>query len=352
MKKIGVITFSRSLNYGAFLQAYALQIVLERFETDASLIDYENPIDKKRYSIFPVKTLKSFISSFIFLPIMIRRRNSFRRLAKALKYTPVDTKYDIAIAGSDQIWNPELFGGHFDKIFFLEGIDARKKISYAPSIANEEIIDKRKNEYKRYIDKFDTISVREVSAREKLSEFIEKPIFVAADPVILLEKRDWLNIIKDKKESSKPYIFTYFVGGIRKNEVLPLAKVCEKLNMACVTYSKIPLEKNIYKYSFMDGPFDFLARLRDAKLVLTSSFHGVIFSIILQKNFYYFLPRSDRRSRVDSILNMLGLTDRIVESGVDLQKVNLKDIDYADVQKRLAKLRKESLDWLKKEVKG
>lgn len=351
MKKIGVMTFSKSLNYGAFLQAYALQGVLRGMGVDVSLIDYENPVDVKRYKLFQLKTLKSTIGSLVFLPVMLKRKNNFRKATKQLKYTPTNTKYDIAIAGSDQIWNPKLTGGELDEKFFLKGINADRKISYAASIANEEVIDERKREYKTHLEQLDYISVRELSAKEKLSKYVDEPVFVAADPVLLLTKKEWSDTIKDKTINSRPYIFTYFVGGIKKNEAQSLAKVCEKLNMDCVTYSKIPIERRIYRYAFADGPLDFLARLRDAKLVLTSSFHGVVLSIIFHKNFYYFLPRADKRSRVDSILNMLGLTDRIIETEDDIDKINLKDIDYTEPQKKLDKNRKESLDWLKDKIK-
>lgn len=350
MKKIGVMTFSKSINYGAFLQSFALQKVLKEQKMDPSLIDYENPIDVKRYRLICPQTPRALVSSVVFLPIVYLRKKHFRKATKLLKYTPVDAKYDIAIAGSDQIWNPKLTGGKLDEKFFLEGIDADKKISYAASIANEEVITEKKQEYKSYLEKFDYISVRETSTKDKLSEYINKPIFVAADPVLLLTKDEWGDIIRDKTADTKPYIFTYFVGDIKREECGPLAQVCEKLNMECVTYSKKPLEKHVYKRACCDGPLEFLARLRDAKLVITSSFHGIVLSIIFHKNFYYFLPRADKRSRVDSILNKLGLTDRIIETKDDIDKINLEDIDYTEPQKKLDELRHESLRWLKKAI--
>lgn len=350
MKKIGVMTFSRSINYGAFLQSYALQRVLKEQKMEPSLIDYENPIDVKRYRLICPQTPRALVSSIVFLPIVYVRKKHFKDATKLLKYTPISAKYDVAIAGSDQIWNPKLTGGKLDEKFFLKGINAGKKISYAASIANEKVIDEKRQEYKKYLEKLDCISVRELSTKEKLSEFINKPIFVAADPVLLLTKEEWGDIIKDKAVNSKPYIFTYFVGDIKREECGPLARACEKLNMECVTYSKKPLEKHIYKYASCDGPLEFLARLRDAKLVITSSFHGIVLSIIFHKNFYYFLPRADKRSRVDSILKSLGLTDRIIETEDDIDKMNLKDIDYTEPQKKLDKLRGESLNWLKKAI--
>lgn len=347
MKKIGVITFHKSLNYGAFLQAFALQKTLESCKTKTSIINYENKVDKKRYSLIKTTSLGALIKTLFLLPINIKRRNNFIVAQKKLTYTKIDEEYDIAITGSDQVWNPKLVGNKIDGKFFLEGISAKRKISYAASVAEENVIKKFEKEFKSYLSNFNKISVRETSAKDNLEKIIDKEISVTVDPTLLLNKKDWLDEISDIRQNNKPYIFTYFVGGINKKERDTLAKVCKNLNMKCVTYSKIPKEKKIYRYAYMDGPFKFLARLRDSKLVITSSFHGVAMSIILQKNFYYFLPRTDKRSRVDSLLKILGLTDRIIETEKDIDKINLNDIDYTEPNKKLEKFRQSSLDWLK-----
>lgn len=352
MKKIGVITFSKSINYGAYLQAYALQKTIKKLGYKPSLINYENSADIKRYKIFNASSIKSIVSSLIFAPINIARKNSFKKDLGRLRYTLINQHYNVAITGSDQVWNPKITGNILDEKFFLRGIDADKKISYAASVANEQVIQELKKQYSKYLEDFNHISVREITAKNELKKITNKKISVVADPTLLLTQSEWLKEISQIKLNTKPYIFTYFVGGIDKRENNALTKVSNKLGLKCITYSKIPREKNIYKYSYAKGPLHFLSTIRDSKLVLTSSFHGIVLSIMMHKNFYYFLPRADRRSRVDSILGILGLTDRIIETEADLDKINLEDIDYAEPQKKLDALREDSLNWLKNAIEN
>ena len=101
MKKVGVVTFSKSINYGAFLQVYALQKTLAKIGVQPSLIDYQNKTDKKRYQLINQEDPKAFVKSVLLLPINALRKNSFGRCTKKLNYTPITEKYDIAITGSD-----------------------------------------------------------------------------------------------------------------------------------------------------------------------------------------------------------------------------------------------------------
>ena len=352
MKKIGVITFSKSINYGAFLQAYALQKALKSLGYNPSLIDYENPVDKARYDLINRQSAKSVASSLIFLSINILRRRNFKKDAKLVNYTAKDTHYDVAITGSDQVWNPKITGNKIEKMFFLDGVNASRKLSYAASIANENIIEEYKKDFSKYLNEIDYVSVREAGAKRSLEKLTKKPIALVADPTLLLTQAEWKSAISDISKEKSDYIFAYFVNGIGSAENRALTKACDKLNLKCTTFSKIPKEKRILKYAYTYGPRKFLASLRDSKLVLTSSFHGVVLSIMMHKNFYYFLPRPDRRSRVDSILNILGLTDRIIETEADIDRINLEDINYIEPQKKLDKLRQESLDWLKNAIEN
>lgn len=352
MKKIGVITFSKSINYGAYLQAYALQKTIKKIGYEPSLIDYENPVDIKRYRTFNTNSLKSLISSMVFAPVNISRKRKFKKDQKALSYSPINQHYDVAISGSDQVWNPKLTGNSIDEKFFLKGIDTDKKISYAASVANEKVIRELANQYTELLNDFDHVSVRETTAKTELEKITNKTISVVADPTLLLTQDEWLKEISHIKPNTKPYIFTYFVSGIDKRENNALTKVSNRLGLKCITYSKMPREKNIYRYSYTKGPLYFLSTIRDSKLVLTSSFHGIVLSIMMHKNFYYFLPRADRRSRIDSILGILGFTDRIIETEADLDKINLDDIDYTEPQKKLDALREDSLDWLKNAIEN
>ena len=351
MKSIGTITFHKSNNYGAYLQCFALQKTLNDLGYASSIINYETAADIERYKLISTKTPKKLIKSLIFYIPNKKRSKSFRKAQEQYTLSSKDKSFDVAITGSDQVWNPNLSGGTIDPYFTLNGINAKKKISYAASIGSEDSVAKFSDDFKEITRSLDSISVRETQAKRALSQVTNRTIKVTIDPTALVKKDDWLKLINDIPKDNAKYIFSYFIG-IRKDQAKALSKICKKLNLKTLSFSQIPKEKHIYKYCYTEGPFKFLARLRDAKLVITSSFHGTILSIIFQKNFYVLMPDPKKRSRIDNILKLTGLSNRIIETEMDIDKVNLKDIDYTEPQIKLDKLREESLDWLKNAIEN
>lgn len=351
MKKIGVITYHKAQNYGAYLQCLALQMTLKALNYSESVINYENDTDRDRYKLISIKTPKSLIKSLILYPLNKKRERNFVENQKRLALSSVRSSFDVAIAGSDQIWNANLCGGKLDPYFTLEAVSAIKKISYAASIGDETAIDKYPKQFAEICERLDHISVRETQAEKKLKTITNKPVATVIDPTGLVTKQVWEDLISSIEKDSKPYIFSYFIG-IRPDQNRALTKITEKLNLKTTSYSILPVEKNKYRHCYTDGPLQFLARLRDAKLVITSSFHGTILSIILHKNFYVLMPAPKKRSRMDNILSLVGLTGRIIETEADLDKINLEDIDYTEPQKKLDILRQESLDWLKNAIEN
>lgn len=350
MKKIGVVTYYRSKNYGAFLQSFALQSVLNKMGYSSSIIKYVPNADIERYKLFSIKRPRNTIRNILRLRTSVLRKHNFEKQLGVLDEIPSTEKLDVAITGSDQVWNPALSGNVLDPVFTLKQINSAKKISYAASIGNEAVVQNNNYDFSDLAE-LDHISVREDSAKKALSRVIKNKINVVVDPTALLTRNDWLKVLKDEPVDSNNYIFSYFIG-IRNDQAEALSRICENLNLKTVSYSLKPVEKHIYKKCYSDGPFRFLARLRDSKLVITSSFHGTILSIIFHKNFYVLMPDSKKRSRMDNILKLTGLTGRIIETEADIDKINLEDIDYTEPQKKLDKLRQESLDWLKNAIEN
>ena len=162
MKRIGVITYYKSLNYGAFLQCYALQKILKE-NNNSSVIDYISTEDLLKYRLISTKSIKATIKSIILLPINIKRKHNFSKAQKKLHLSNTDDPHDIIIVGSDQMWNPNLNGGKLDKMYTLEHIDAPKKISYAVSVGDDSVIDENEEESKEIIRRLDHTSVLEES---------------------------------------------------------------------------------------------------------------------------------------------------------------------------------------------
>ncbi len=344
MKKVGITTFYNAYNYGAFLQTFALQKALEK-KYDVTNIAYTCNKIKKDYKLIKTNNLKKLIKSIIFIFPNLKRKNKFNwSVDKYIKLSNLDDSYDCVIAGSDQIWNIKLTGG-YDKVYSLEYFNDIKKISYASSVGDETLISKNKEQYKKILSNIDIISVREESAKKELEKLTKKDIKVNLDPTLLLSKEEWDSYTLDN-EIKEPYIFSYFVGVTEDNYNF-LNKLTNNLGMKTLSYSENPKEKNILKKCFTDDPFEFISRIKYADLVFVSSFHGTVFSIIFNKQFYC-MPPKDKGNRIINLLNKLGLSSRIVSSD-DIDKIDVnKKIDYVDVNKKLKELRNDSLEWLEK----
>ena len=343
MRKVGIVTFYDAKNYGAFLQCFATQKVLEK-KYNASIIKYSNKQISKNYTIIKTTNFKKFIKSLLFLKQnMFKKKNFENAIKKNIVLSSLSDKYDVVIAGSDQIWNIELTNG-LDKVFSLQYFNEPKKISYASSIGKESLIDNNKEIYIQLIDGIDCVSVREESSREKLIKITNKDIKVNLDPTLLLRKDEWDKYTKSS-EFSSDYIFSYFVA-VTQNNYDMLEYFSNKMNMKVLSYSENPKEKNILKKCYTDGPFNFITNIKYSNYVFTSSFHGVVFSIIFNKQFVCMLPK-EKANRITNLLDKLGLNDRIVKNKEDIDKFDFdKKIDYEMVNKKLEQLREDSLCWL------
>ena len=223
MKKIGIITFHCSYNYGSVLQAYALQKYLINNGYNVKIIDYRSK-NYDMYHLFKLWMLKyplKLLAENRHINRLIRRKYNFLHFINESmhltnkKYlynddlTVLNNEFNVFIAGSDQIWNPVCTGG-VDSNFFLNFVDGRvnKRIAYAPSLAHASFEDKILNEMCGYIEKFDAISVREEIGKKILKNNTSKNIEVVLDPTMLLEEKDY-KTLEIKPKFDKPYIFVY-----------------------------------------------------------------------------------------------------------------------------------------------
>ena len=261
---------------------------------------------------------------------------------------------DIYLAGSDQIWNPYIIKEAFLLTFVK---DNKRKISYASSIGVDKIPDCRKKLYKRALSQFYKIGVREKSAQKALSELLGKEIINVLDPVYLLEKKDWENLILEKSPISmnNNYILCYFVGENQKwiNDIKLLS---EKTNMPVeIITSEARKAPNIGFIHADFGVKEFLTALYNAKYVITDSFHAIAFCIIFNKQFAVYKrfkdsDKTSQNSRIYDILKLFGLENRLVSSYKDLEV--LEDaIDYENVNVIIEKEKHKSLNFLQESLK-
>ena len=254
----------------------------------------------------------------------------------------------IGLVGSDQLWN--LRANDFDWSYFLEFADNGKKISYAASFGPKKMVwsDEEKERVKRDLEKYDLISVREEGSKANVEEILNKEIPIHMDPTILLDKKEWNDIIPKEKIYDGKYILYYSLG--QNREHIDLVKKISKLLKMPVVTTRYAGRRELFsgfKQVYDVGPVEFLNLLKNAELVVSSSFHGTIFSTILEVPFYAINGMKDYR--ISTLLKKLVLQDR----SVDIENYNkkcpkYKEINFDNARDELEKERKKSTEYLMK----
>ena len=370
--KAGIITFNSAHNYGAVLQVYAMQEYLKSLGIDVEVINYRIKEIDNVYKLYNVrrkdhKLIRGIKKTYKFIKVniserwRIKRRENFEyfinnvlNTTKAY-YTLAEIQkdflqYDILIAGSDQIWNVELTKG-FKPAYFLEfGNKDARRISYAASLGNDELPEKYIVFYKRYLENFDFISVREESMKELLKDVTDKPITRVIDPTLLLDKDKYDNIKIDTKFKGKDYIYVHFIG--KDEKTYEMADKMSRMLKLPIVHNR---EKGLFEHElsgeFNERPEQFISVIENAKYIVTNSFHTTVFALIYEKDFIT-IPHIKRPARMQNLLEIAGLSNHLVEDVRIMPKLETLKIDYKDVKKRLLEERKGSIEFLNNAIYG
>ena len=373
-KSVGIVTFHRSDNCGSILQAYALQHTLKmKLNIDNELINFSNREQRILYSnLFWPKTLKQVVRNilnFLFIIPLKRHRNDYLLFRNNFLVTDncdfltsdnminLHEKYNCIISGSDQIWN--LNAADCDDVYFINFTDKVKKIAYAVSLGatNPNTLDNvKKEKYKLLINNFNAISVRENNAKLWIGELVDKKIELCLDPTLLLNTTDWLHL-EGRNEIKGPYIFWY--TKIYKRELVDTIQyISKKLKMPIYVldakeWSRRALFIKGIKLTRHGGPSAFLTLIKKANIVITSSFHGTIFSTIYKKNFWYINVNPNRKNddRASSLLSQLGLLDRFVTQEEFLNKEILNEPNFTHWNNIKQEYINHSINFLTKNIK-
>ncbi|MGN0498294.1 MAG: polysaccharide pyruvyl transferase family protein [Acutalibacteraceae bacterium] len=354
--KIGIMTFVHTSNYGAALQAYALQKVISQQCNDCDIIDYDAEFLKQNHDpkqVFKRKGIAQKLVAPMMYRVYSKRLKAFEQFAEkycrmskktynASDVSEIENEYDRIVVGSDQVWNSDILNN--DESFFLNFIeDSGKKCSYAASMGSEYFPEKFAARFEKYIKDFSVISVREQTGQAILKEHINKDVSCDVDPTLLLEPEKWDSFISDRPYK-KDYILVYMIpenNGIY-NRIRELAKK-ENCDILWVRkgIKKISGFHNLNTIS----PEEFLNYVYHAKSVVAGSFHAICFSLIYQKEFFYTVASVANRSvRLLDLLAKVEIKDRNLMD----EKCNLQPIDYSAVNEILGQMRNESMKTINK----
>lgn len=367
--KTKTITTHAAINHGAFFQAFALQQTLSNMGIENEILNVQSMKQKHDLALFrKVNSVGSLVKNVITLLHYsgLKERNEkfkdartknmtltkeYVSLADYFKDNPFDGS--LFIAGSDQIWNTQISDYMTD--YMLPGVP--NKITYSVSGgANIHLSDLQP--YLEDIKLFKHISVRETDLKQILEELGIKDVLVTLDPTLLISRDYYQNLISDVPFIQGKYIFLYSIKC--DPEVLKAAKrISKRLHIPVYTlFNNYRSEKNRFyglKTIYNAGPEDFLNIIQNAELVLSDSFHGNVFSVILEKKFYYISPVDEkgdmlRDDRIDCLLTNTCLSERKISVNDDLQVDLKKEIDYKKTVVSFEKLRKSSLEYLKNAI--
>ena len=380
MKKVGVITWYTSENYGTCIQSYALTKTLNNIGYDCICFSHmryykditDITVRGKRAVVRKIKqftTLKKRkkVKNYQIELELKRKRIKEYGLQNYNWVTPKNSRGFETFAkdcyafvtGSDQIWNPY----YLTRTFLLNFVpDHIKKIAYSSSFGVSELPEKLIPVYKKYLAHFDSIGVREESGKILLETMLKHNVELVLDPALLLTIYDWDLLAKrampDRRLSDgKKYIVSYFVGDLvnYNNQVAELSELTglPVFTLACT-------EKGLSNYGNVladAGPYEFLWILKNAEYVCTDSFHAFALSIIFQKNIFIFKRFGDKNvksqnSRIYSLARTMGLTDYIVSENNEMRKImEFFPVNYKKVNQLLNIEREKSMNFLKNALK-
>ncbi|WP_261805479.1 polysaccharide pyruvyl transferase family protein [Lapidilactobacillus luobeiensis] len=332
---IAILTlYHGNTNYGALLQAYALQKALSDLEVGAKQISYElssgYPSRKRRFS---ANQLIPRVSNKIKRILWNRKRKKrdiiIQQFADEIPHTELVTadtiaqlneQFDLFVCGSDQIWNP--IG--WQPTLFLDFVTTgNKKVSYAASMARNDLSESEKAYATRYLTDFYAISVREERSAEILNDILlDKKVKIVPDPVFLLPAQEWEKMATPN-QTTQPFVFVYLLGdNISHREQAKRFALENHLVMQYIPYLNFKAfewdNRNTTLFAENQSVESFLELIYDAKVVITDSFHAAAFSMIfgtrvfVLKRFREGDPNS-MNSRLESLMKTFYLTDNLAE---------------------------------------
>ena len=359
--KIGLITFHNSNNYGAVLQTLGVQKTIEKLGHEPEILDYICYKKRNWYKSFRIsKSPKANITNLINFPYLTVKNKKFKKyvetnynLTENTYYSSIDMKdlnheFDAFVTGSDQVWNP--FNTGFDKAYLLDFVeDNDKKISYAASFGVANIPEEFHAEYKRLLSQINNLSVREESGKELVEAIAGKESKVVLDPTLLITKSEWQQFSKRHNKVKEKYLLLYTVNNSKSccKYAESLAKL---MGLKVVRICSDGRDYFNHYQTVIPSPEEYVGLFENAEFVVTNSFHGVAFSINLNKQFYVFLGKGiNSHTRMLNLLNICKLRDRIINEDSNIEVKSA--IDYNTVNKILERNREESLKFLENAFK-
>ncbi len=358
--RINIITFHFCPNYGAVLQTYALQTVIQKMGHDVKIIDYRPkyhvqrfhklPLWKHSWRWRPVFAIRDIQFAFLSLRFANFRHRFLRTTQKyitldELRRNPPEA--NVYISGSDQVWCPEITEG--DPAYFLEfAPEGTKRVAYSASLGRSDVPNSYLNRITPLLQAMDSVSVREKDSQPIISGRLAGNVSVTLDPTLLLD--DWTPLLS-KQPLKKKYIL---MAGFQWSPLLEMVTrlVASEKGLAVLRLKDLfPSWKTSIGHRCLPSPQGYLDLFKNAEFVVTNSFHGTAFSTIFQRPFFSVALQNSiaaKTERMSSHLTSIGLQNRLIWAPDKSQILNglRTDINWDVPSKLIREQRSSSLAFL------
>lgn len=363
--KIGIITLPLHHNIGGLLQAWALQNTLTKLGHDVEIID-QKPIvgswlkeivrfciqaarkivGSKKTILFPYIIKMQYTNKFTHRKIHFRGSRNFDQIKQ--------NDYDTFVVGSDQIWRPDYAGKSLYSAYldFAKDWNNIKRIAYATSFGVEEwkYTEEQTNKCSELAKRFDLITVREDSGVTLCREHLKIEAKHVVDPTMLMTIEDYSYLIdEDANTYAGSELFCYVLDETPEIKHL-ITNVERDGNFSKTQVIEGTFKwKNIFKKNVCQYPTvtQWLRCFRDAKCIITDSFHGTVFSIIFNKPFVVLHNEGRGNARMESLVRSFDIEERLVNANEKDQVLKLLRTQL-NTEDKLLRLREFGLETLKK----
>ena len=383
--KIGIVAVTYKDNFGSALQTYATQYTLEKLGYDARIFEIKGVyrgIMLKKLLYYAGRLFDPVEAKYLFANLKSRLRKqasvSTDQFAQDMKvrhqkYQDFNKQWnkmlpkvkgwkglrkqasemDAVVVGSDQLWRPSNIVGCYYTLEFVP--DEVKKVSFSTSFGVPELPSRLHKHAKRFLSRIEHISVREDSGAEIVKNESGREATVVCDPTMMLTAEEWMHIQDEPPFAEGSYILMYLMGDnpeqrefVKKLSKQTGYRIIGLLHGATyISYDEGVADEKPYNV----GPAEFINLIRNAEYVCTDSFHCCVFCILNSTKFFGFRRWPDdskfsANDRLYTLLKFTGLERRLLYGTEDIVQCTNDIIDFSDVLVRVARRRKESMDYL------
>jgi polysaccharide pyruvyl transferase WcaK-like protein len=339
--RIGILTLHDGINYGSFFQVYALQNFLLGHGFECQVINYKSlGFTWREYKVFldprrvPIRRIARNTVKIAKFRIAQRRLHLTRRIFRADAIAKLH--FDRLVIGSDEVWNfgTRLIG--YDPVYFSQGLNADRIISYAASFGSTRADEPFPEQLRDLLGRVDCISVRDENSASIIRAIGRKPVHVVLDPCFLVDLRP-----EAIAPTEREFILVY--GHFSKTMADQIVKYARLMGRKTVSVG--------YRYPWCDvnldtlSPFAWLGYFLACDCVITTMFHGTVFSLLSQKDFCVF-STPYRTNKIGNLLSEVGLPNRFVGEDAFIKDTFAEKIDYPAVNARIEAKRRQSEEFL------